>query len=162
MIYHLSKSTSTNYSLHELPIFAIRFQFLCFLSSCAYWRGFQTCMVTISLRHLARSDKSIAYWTSRFVIPCKQTCMVTFLIGSFSYRLKSSSYYGSCTSRLTNSVNCLGSQTCMVTIRLGSIDERLEDLGDHYAGSQQVGLENMEVKPMQIALGRGKFENEIQ
>ena len=50
----------------------------------------------------------------------------------------------------------------MVTIRLGSIDGRLEDLGDHYAGSQQVGLENMEVKPMQIALGRGKFESEIQ
>ena len=49
----------------------------------------------------------------------------------------------------------------MVTIRLGSIDERLEDLSDHFAGSQQVELENMEVKPMQIALGRGKYENEL-
>ena len=131
------------------------------VSSSAYWRDFQTCMVTASLRHSTRSNKSIAYWTSRFVIPCKQTCMVTFLFGSISYRLKSSSLYGSCTSRLSNSVSCLGSQTCMVTFRLGSIDGRLEDLGDHYAGSQQVGLENMEVKPMQIALGRGKFENEL-
>ena len=50
----------------------------------------------------------------------------------------------------------------MVTIRLGSIDERLEALGDHYAGSQQVGLEDMEVKPMRYASGCSKFENGLQ
>ena len=86
--------------------------------------------------------------------------MVTDRLGSIAKRLKSLSSYGSCTSRIANSDNCLGSQSSMVTIRLGSTDRRFESIGDHLMRSPQDN--DLELTPMRYALGYQARRNQLE